>query len=184
VPAIVASFFPETRAFIEQRFGAAGRERLGAALAGEAREKWNHPPGEGWVDFALVGATLQTVREVFGGEDAAVVYALGRHNAEMNLAATERMLMKLISIKMVLKIASFLWGKRVKDGGELSVASTGPRSVRATLRFPVAHADWFEYLRGWFVRTIELAGGRAVRATLEKPAERGYAASEYAVAWE
>ena len=159
---ITETILINTRNFISNRHGGAAWQRVVERLDPQLQARYRGALSpKGWVDFPLVESLLAGVRDELVEQHQLVLFDLGLHNAEANLKLTQRIIMRVASVNFVLKMAALLWKGRVKDGGELAVHKQGRGAVRATLsRFPRPGPDWLEYLRGWFTRTIELAGGR------------------------
>jgi hypothetical protein len=138
-----------------------------------------------WVDFRLVIDMLKAVKKELGKKDKKVIVHLGEHNAEANLKLTQRIVMKIASVEFSLKMAARLWTGRVKSGGELEIKRTGNKQILSLLKdFPTPKHEWFEYLIGWFSKTIQLSGGRNVQVILEKEAKKKGEICEYKIRWD
>lgn len=136
-------------------------------------------------EFPVAAEVLDSVVAVCNPDvPAQVLHALGMHNAEDDLGATEKLLMRALTIKLVLRIASMLWTSRVKNGGRMVVESRGRTAAAARIENPPDVADaWWTYLAGWFHRTIELAGGRDVTSSWTGGGSRPGEAASFEVAW-
>ncbi len=115
------------------------------------------------VDFMHVAAVLKGVGDVLTPKNEKVLVDLGFHNSEFDLSATQRLLMKIISVEWVLKTAAILWKQRVINGGTIQIKSQGKGHVHATVRdFAEPMPQWWTYLGGWFACAITFSGGRNV----------------------
>ncbi|MBN1944898.1 MAG: hypothetical protein JW797_04440 [Bradymonadales bacterium] len=138
-------------------------------------------------DFPLAADLLKTLAEQLGkgGTGDEVMHKLGRHNAEDDLNVTEKLLMKILTVKIVLRIASILWTARVKNGGKMRIIDRGRKAVSCWIENPPdVSVYWWKYLAGWFQRTIELAGGREVASAWVGGAEeRSGETARFEVSW-
>ena len=142
------------------------------------------PDPSGWVSFGVVMDLFGTICEAVGGDSHALLHELGHYNAEANLATTQKILMKLLTIKMVLKIAGVLWTGRVRDGGKMAIHDRGARAVGCTIERPPEVSElWWRYLAGWFQRTIELAGGEDVQSEWTGGGGEPFEPSTFEVRW-
>jgi hypothetical protein len=138
-----------------------------------------------WVEYDHVVHLLRTVKKVLQSQDPLVLQTLGSHNGEANIRLTQRVIMKLASVELVLQGAARLWWYRVRDGGSLRVIPQDHNHVRLLLmEFPDPQPEWLEYLVGWFRRTIELSGGNQVTVELTRMASVPYDVSEYTCRWQ
>ena len=138
----------------------------------------------GWRDFAVIADLLEALEEILSPSEENVMHKLGLHNAEADLRVTQKLIMRILTIKLVLKIASFLWTGRVKNGGRLVVISTARTAVKCRIEDPPdVSPQWWKYLAGWFQRTIELAGGKNVRASWTGGGSEKGETAEFEVSW-
>jgi hypothetical protein len=175
----------ETRAFVRKRHGSAKWDEIYGKLGDKTKKHYfSEPDPSNWVDFDVVHDLLRTVKDALEKDDKDIMHNLGMHNAEYNLGFTQKILMKILTIKMVLKIASFLWTGRVKDGGTMVVSNTGKTSVRCRIELPPDSSEyWWAYLAGWFQRTIEIAGGKGVKSRWVGGGKHDGDTAEYEVSW-
>jgi len=137
-----------------------------------------------WVDFNLIHDLLRSVSDVLSKEDEKVMHSLGIYNSEENLRFTQKILMKILTVKMVLKLASMLWTGRVKNGGTMVVTSAGKTSASCRIEYPPDASEyWWRYLSGWFKRTIELAGGKNVKSEWIGGGGKDGETVEFEVSW-
>jgi hypothetical protein len=174
-----------TRKFVRDRHGKGKWDEVLEAMDEGTRVTFGRElDPSGWVDFEIIHDLLRSVSLVLARNDEHVMRSLGLHNAEANLRITQKILMKILTIKMVLRIASILWTGRVKDGGEMRVVSTGHTSAHCRIEYPPdASEHWWKYLAGWFQRTIELAGGRNVRSQWTGGGGADGETAEFDVSW-
>ncbi len=182
---ITDRIFFESREWVLKRFGQERWSQVLGILGQQNRSLFQtRKPGSGWVHFVDAVELLGAIEQGLASEGSSVMHELGVHNAEANLRVTQKMIMKILTVKMVLRLASFLWTGRVLDGGRMVVANTGPRSVRCRIEQPPDVSElWWRYLAGWFQRTIELAGGRAVDSRFVGGGEQPRQTAEFEVSW-
>ncbi|MBN1946029.1 MAG: hypothetical protein JW797_10155 [Bradymonadales bacterium] len=183
---IAATAIIHTRDFVIKRFGrdrwAEVLERLGQPTR-ELLERQLRP--RSWVDYDRVVDLLRAVKHLLGEQTSHILVELGKHNGEANLRITQRIIMRLASVDLVLRIAARLWKGRVNDGGTLKIVRRNRGRVTVLLsEFPDPQLEWHEYLVGWFTRTIELSGGRKVTVALTKSGSRPYETTEFECRWE
>ena len=136
------------------------------------------------VDFPIVADLLKSVVDVLSKDAPDVMHRLGMHNAEDDLKITQRIIMKILTIKLVLKIASMLWTARVQDGGTMVIVDRGRKGAGCRIETPPdVSILWWKYLAGWFHRTIELAGGKNVLSTWTGGGEKPREAATFEVSW-
>jgi hypothetical protein len=174
-----------TRKFVREKHGRAKWDEVMETMDGRARAAFGRElDPSGWVDFEIIHDMLRSVSRVLARNDGNVMHTLGLHNAEANLRITQRILMKILTIKLVLRIAGILWTGRVKDGGEMKVVGTGHTSAHCRIEYPPDASEyWWKYLAGWFQRTVELAGGRNVRSQWTGGGAADGETAEFDVSW-
>lgn len=182
---IAATAITSTKEFIIARFGIHKWEETVEKLELSTRELYQRDLNpRSWVDYDRVIDLLKTVKVSFDDEGHRILLELGRHNGETNIRLTQRIIMKLASVEHVLQIAAKLWKSRVRDGGSLRIVRCGRHHVKAVLTdFPDPRLEWHEYLVGWFIRTIELSGGRKVSVELAKSGSKPYETTEFDITW-
>ena len=175
-----------TRKFVLDNYGPSAWQRALEAMGTDARRRFERElTAKRRFDFPVAVDLLESVVQACDSADVSfVLNQLGRHNAEDDLGSTERLLMRVFTVKMVLKIASMLWTSRVKDGGRLIISSKGKKAVEGLIEQPPdASPLWWNYLAGWFQRTIELAGGSEVTARWTEGGRRPGEAAHFDVSW-
>jgi len=182
---ITARMLINTRDFVLSRYGAARFDEMLAALGDRCRVLYQAKlTASIWVDFEVIDDLMQTVERLFGDGSENLMHELGLYNSEADLRVTQKLIMRILTIKMVLKLASFLWTGRVKDGGRMVIINKGPKAVGCRIEQPPSVSDrWWRYLAGWFQRTIELAGGRQVTSRFTGGGAEPGQAAEFDVSW-
>ncbi len=182
---ITENMLINTRTFVNRFYGADRWSEVLQKMDDRTRQAYQGKlSASGWRDFAVIADLLKAVDETLSPSEEDVMHKLGLHNAEADLRVTQKLIMRILTIKLVLKIASFLWTGRVKDGGRLVVISTGKASVKCRIEDPPDVSPlWWKYLAGWFHRTIELAGGKNVRSRWTGGGEDKGETAHFEVSW-
>jgi len=175
-----------TRRFVTLRFGEEAWRGVLAATSEDTRRSFARPLSPKLrFDFPLGMDLLRAMLEALPQEDGdRLLHQLGMHNAEHDLGATEKLLMRALTIKIVLRIASLLWTSRVKDGGRMVILDRGRTAAGCRIESPPdVSVLWWKYLAGWFQRTIELAGGLQVASRWTGGGEQPRDAATFEVSW-
>jgi hypothetical protein len=162
---ITNRFLISTEKFLRSRFGAGTWEKFLGSLPTETRNIYHFPINpKGNVGFDHVGNILRVVEEEYKSKVPKILYELGLHNSADDLSATQRLLMKLISVEWVLKAAALLWKQRVINGGTMQIEHRAKGHVHARVTgFEQPTPQWWEYLTGWFTSAIQFSGGTEVK---------------------
>lgn len=162
---ITNRFLLGTEKFVRERFGVKGWDALLARVGPETRAVYHMPiQPKGTVSFDHVSNLLVGVEAEFAAAEPRVLFQLGLHNSSEDLSATQRLLMKLISVEWVLKAAAMLWKQRVINGGTMDIERQGKNHVLARVTgFAQPTPQWWNYLTGWFTTAIEYSGGTRVQ---------------------
>ena len=160
-------------AFIRQRFGPAALDALLDRLPAEQRSALRDAGPVDWVPTAAYTALLHLLDRHHGQGDRTLCYESGYFQAAHELSLVLRMVYRLANPRLVLGWGASLWAQNF-DTGTLRTESPGEGRIRATI------ASWSDAdpalcaeLRGYFTRTLELAGGRDVRCVELHCAARG-----------
>ncbi len=161
---ITMRFMVSTEKFVRARFSAEAWTQVRAALKPETSAIYDRSLSvKDTVEFTHVADMLATVDRVLGPRQKDVLFELGLFNSEEDLSATQRLIMKIISVEWVLKAAALLWGQRVKNGGRIEIKREAKGHVAAIVsEFPEPTREWWTYLAGWFTCAIRMSGGQDV----------------------
>jgi hypothetical protein len=182
---ITNRFLINTREFVDKRFGPAAWAEVLARLLPTTRKVYaGRVDPKGTVAFSAVADILKAVKALFEARDPDVLPELGAWNGEQDLSATQRLVMKLLSVEWVLRMAAILWSQRVKGGGTLHIERAAPGHVYASVRdFSMPEPEWWTYLSGWFTCAIRFSGGRNVTVDWIEGGERPDAPARFDARW-
>ncbi len=115
-----------------------------------------------WYPFSWFIDLNETIDQVFGSGDRALIRQLGRHGAEANLTTIYRLFFKVGTVKWILARASRLWSMHY-DSGQLRVhPGVGKEVELSIVGFSQPHIAHCLSVLGWAERSIELSGGENV----------------------
>lgn len=146
-------------AFVRQRFGSNGWERVLAALSELDRATLGEVVAVGWYDFELQLRLLRAADGVLG--DGSLATEFGRFEAEEDLTKIHRLFLRLASPAFVLEKSGEYWN-RFYSAGHWDVSRQGERAATAVL-CDVDPADelFCRYLTAYVTRMFELIGARS-----------------------
>lgn len=137
-----------------------------------------------WYPFQTYQLLLTAMDRVLGQGDEQICRACGRFDAEYDLNKVYKIFYRLGAPLFIIGNAPLVW-RSYYDSGRVEVEKINATRVKLQIR----EAD--EYARvvcremeGWMERTIELSGGRQVKAEETQCRARGAAWCEYLVNWE
>jgi hypothetical protein len=160
----------------EARYLAAASPELAATL--QTAEKVDD-----WVDFALFVEATELVDKLFGRGDLMLAWDVGRFAAEHNLGVWKALVMKVLSPKTVINIATGLWGHHY-DSGKLQATEEGTHGLRLRIvDFPTPARAHCLSIGGWTERTLELGRPKSVTVREEKCRVKGADACELTLLW-
>ena len=182
---VTEAIINNTRKFVCSRFGDQAWEVVLVKLSPRTRVYYDHGSNpRGWIEWSVMLDLLTAVAGALSSRDPNVMHQLGLYNAEANLRLTQKLMLKVLTIKMVMKIGAALWSGRIKDGGLFVVINRGPRAVMVRIDNPPAVSDlWWRYLAGWFERSIELAGGKNVSSEWTGGGDKPGVDATFEVTW-
>ena len=162
---ITNRFMINSQEFVRSRYGPEGWKDVHGRLELNTRLVFDyHVEPKGLVEFSKVDDVLKAIDQAFSSKTPNVLFDLGFNNSEKDLSATQKFLMKILSVEWVLRIAAILWKQRVVDGGTITIKRLGRGQVRARVSdFSTPTREWWNYLTGWFTCAITFSGGQNVR---------------------
>ncbi|HJZ85994.1 MAG TPA: hypothetical protein VKN99_12530 [Polyangia bacterium] len=184
MPRVRGRVFVPVRAFIKERFGEAGWERVLARLAPQDRQIVDgFVLSEGWYDLPLYQRMFDAIRAEFAAEMPNLGYHIGQKSAEMNVPLFHRMLMRFGSPAGVFVRAAALW-KEYFDQGRMEVIERGENHYRV-LMYDEHARPWLaaEILPGWAAKVVEMTGHEVVASRLDTVHEGKPPGYEIYVEW-
>lgn len=174
-----------TLAFIDQRFGASGRERVLAALSPEDRALVGGlmlPIG--WYPLPPFPRLLRAMVDELGAGDLALSTERGTWAAIHDMKTTHKLLLKFASPGWVIEKGTSLW-KNFHDTGRWDTAREGKSGAIATLReLGVADEAMCATLAGWMIGLLTVAGCKSPRVIHPECRASGGAACVFHATWE
>ena len=160
-------------AFVRQRFGATALDALLEQLPPEQRFPLREAGPTDWVPTSAYTALLHLLVRTHGRGDPQICFESGYFQAAHELSLVLRMIYRLANPRLVLGWGASLWAQNF-DTGTLRTESPRPGQIRATIAaWSDADPALCSELRGYFTRTLELAGGRDVKCAEVQCAARG-----------
>ncbi len=182
---ITNRFMINSEQFVKTHYGASGWRNLLPTLEKQTQNYYDKKidPKE-YVDFTMVSDVLKAVERQFAEKSPSVLFDLGLHNSEKDLSATQKLVMRFISVEWVLKLAAILWKQRVVNGGTISIERRGEGNVLAKVKdFETPTSQWWKYLAGWFCCAIRFSGGKNVKVEWIRGGD-GKTPAEFDAKWE
>jgi uncharacterized protein (TIGR02265 family) len=170
-------------AFVEEKAGKEGVERVLASLPEEDRRTLTSLLATGWYPFAL-GVRLDeaVVREI-GGGSSRFFERLGAASAEKNLTTVHKSFL-VPDVHAFLAKAPVIYSFYY-DQGRREYRQTGPREAVLTTHDAEAFsaADCLTVV-GWYRRALEMCGAAGVRVIEEECRAKGGDVCRYRVSWQ
>ena len=170
--------------YVRERFGESAYRRLRDALSRPHQELLDgRVLPHAWVPYDLFIAINVEADRMFGKNDLALVFEMGKYGAETNLPTLYRIFYRLNTPKFLFNKAARLWEVHY-DSGRLVPLEEGERSMRIRIEdFAQPHAAHCTSILGWAVRSIELSGASVSGYAEERCRTRGDDACEMLVSW-
>lgn len=171
-------------AFLEERRGPEGVERVLATLPGHDRAlllgKIN---SSGWYPFATGSRLDAAIEEELGGGDA-LFREMGAQSARDNLSPAQRAFVRERDPHALLKGAASIY-RLYYDTGKRTFSRRGERKIvlRTHDSETFSRADCLTVV-GWHEQVIAMCGGKNVRVTEVTCRARGHEVCEYVCEWD
>jgi len=164
-----------------------GEETLGRILASLSEEDRAILQGRvltsDWYPQAPLERFRQAVARHAADADLRVIEEMGRFSAEFALTGIYRVFLAVLSPGWGIKKAGNLFSKYF-DGGKASVVEHGPKDVSVRISdWPDASATLCVLIKGYFEKSLELAGARMVAVRKTACVNRGDPYCEYRALW-
>src|SRR5262245_44212185 len=174
--------FAHVRAFVEERFGKSGWERLTEQLDAEDRSSLRSVAATGWYSLALYSRLINALEAGFGTGDFTLIREQGRFQAERDLKVVFRLLFRLANPGYVVSKMIDFWN-RLQSAGTWKVEREGPHLVRGTLNDWAVDRALCAELLAYMERVIELVGGKEVVGAHPACRAHGDPACVYTMRW-
>jgi hypothetical protein len=170
--------------FVRSKFG---EEALGKILSTLPAEDQAALKGmilaSDWYPQAPLERFRQAVATHAADADLRVIEDMGRFSAEFALTGIYRVFLAVLSPAYAIKKAGNLFPKYF-DSGKAEVMEHGPKDVSVRIAdWPDASATLCTLIKGYFERSLELAGGRMVVVRKTACVNRGDPFCEYRAFW-
>lgn len=183
-PQLKGASYLSTLAFIDERFGADGHQRVLARVPDEDRAFF-----EGlilpisWYPLAPFPRLLRALDEELGRGDGKLAEERGIWAAIRDMKTTHRILLKLASPTWVVHKATSLW-KNFHTTGTWETKPDGPNAAHATLRdLAIVDAALCATLGGWIIGLLTVSGCKHIHLTHTACRAHGAPACAYHVTW-
>ncbi|HVY48789.1 MAG TPA: V4R domain-containing protein [Minicystis sp.] len=153
--------FASVRAFVTERFGPGAWNDALRALEAADRDALAASVPVGWYDLALYARLVRAVDARFGAGDLELVQALGRYDAERDLKAIQRLVLKLFGVASAIAWVRKRWA-RAYDTGAWTTEVKEREVVARLSDLGVVDAALCRGLAGYLARALELAGAEDV----------------------
>lgn len=173
-----------TLRFLTDRFGKDGLAQVRADLSPEERAALPDAPlANAWYPFSLLMAIGRAAGRRFGGGLADFHRDLGRASAEYGLKTIYRVFLKLGSPQSTVIRATRVFGTYFDSGEMRAVVSERGHAAVELAGFADPTPEFCERLLGFTSRTVELAGGKDLRAAHTLCVHRGDAVCRFEGWW-
>lgn len=164
-----------------------GEETLGRILAALSAEDQAALRGiilaSDWYPQPPLEHFRQALAKQFIDTDLRIIEEMGRFSAEFALTGIYRVFLAVLSPAYGIRKAGNLFPKYF-DSGKASVVEHGPKDVSLRIvDWPDASATLCALIKGYFEKSLELAGGRMVTVRKAACALRGDPYCEYRAVW-
>ena len=112
------------RAFVRERFGSAGLERLSQLLSQQDFELLNQAVAIGWYELDAYARLLRAFDTCFGNSDLMLCRSMGRYQAERDSTTLHRLFFRLANPGYLIEKTGEYW-RRFQDTGSWSVERLG-----------------------------------------------------------
>lgn len=172
------------RAFVVQRFGEEGWERVLQALPAEEGESLKHRLSPvGWYPFSLSQALDAAVVKVLGKGSSTVFEQMGASSARDNLATVHKDLLVVGDPQAFMKRAPIVY-KFYYDKGHRTWEPTGPNSgILTTVDAETFSAVDCLTVVGWYREALTLCGAKDISIREPQCRAKGAPHCRYEFSW-
>jgi hypothetical protein len=170
--------------YVQEKFGQEGYDRLLAALPADDRaliEARILP--HAWVPFGLFVRVNVEADRLFGAGDLKLCFDMGSYGAELNLPRVFRLFYRLGTPMFIFGKAAKLWRAHY-DSGEMVTSRDAAGVIHLEIRdFEEPHRAHCESVLGWMAKSVQLSGGKVLRAEEVRCRTRNDSVCELIIAW-
>jgi hypothetical protein len=175
-----------SRAFVKERFGQDGWERVAARLPPDDREKvWETlilPTG--WYDYPIHHRFLDAMELELRAEAPNLGREMGMRAAQSDIKFYHSQTIAFVNPVRVLEQCARLWEEHYNEG-RMEVEDRGNNAVKIVLINPGIHKmACAESIPGWGEQAIVLAGAQRAHVEHTVCVADGFSQCEYVVDWE
>jgi hypothetical protein len=150
-------------AFVDDRYGPAGRAKVIAALDPETRLLVQRKIlASEWVPLRTQVGLYETIDRTLGAGSYKLCFEIGRFTCDHEMTTINRIFLKFGSIEQWMRLGAGMWS-RYYNTGRLEVEKFTKQGGTIVIRDfnPISKA-FCNDLAGWFHRTAELGGAHSV----------------------
>jgi uncharacterized protein (TIGR02265 family) len=172
------------QAFVTQRFGEAGWERVLASLSPDDRKVFGGTIlNVGWFDFAQATRLDEAIVNVLGGGNTTLFEEMGRTSARENLAGVHRNMVTPGDPQAFMSKAQIVY-RFYYDVGRRTYEQTAPtEGVMTTYEAETFSTADCATVIGWYREALALCGARDVRIEEVQCRARGDRVCQYTFSW-
>lgn len=174
--------FVNVRAFVYERFGESGWQKVVGAMQPEDRTLLEGLVPVGWYELAAYARLIRAVDRQLGGDDLRLVEKLGRYEATRDLTTIHRLFMRAANPGLILAKTTELW-RRFHDSGRWTVVREGKSATGTLEGWGVVDAALCAELTGYIQGIIEVGTGRDVKVLHTQCRALGHSACVFAGQW-
>lgn len=182
-PEIKGLSFINRQAFLEERFGEAGFQKVLQTLTPETAKLLRTASAVDWIPLKqLLEIDLAIVGVHFGG-DLAAGRIIGEYNLNRAVSKVYKTLMRLMNTGAVLQRASDVWMKIIR-GGRMTVTPRGLRQCAVEVHdLDPVHPIYCEVIAGGVLGVLHAAGEKTAGCTHTQCVLKGAATCSFDVNW-
>lgn len=136
-----------------------------------------------WYPFDVFIDLNQTIDSVFAKGDLATVRALGRFGADANLTTIYRLFYAVGTVKWIIDRGARLWDLHYDSGKMVVIRRPGNEVDFRIVNFATPHRAHCLSVIGWAERSVELSGGKEVKAVEQSCRAKGDAECAVHIEW-
>ncbi len=171
--------------YLEEKANPAQKERVIALLSPGFQQDLRQGILLGqWYPFEYYIELNRALDKVLGIGDLSLIPKLGYYSADQGLKGVYKLFYKVGSPEFIIQRGAKVWNQYFVNG-QLSVQVIAPKDVRVLLTDVESPTE--EHclsVLGWVHRTLELSGGKNVRAEMSKCRRKGAPYCEITARWD